>query len=68
MSTTTARGTLIHDLSVLLAGALHPSAQLGPAPHLAARRLREALGLDGWTPSPDVEARLRELLGSGEEQ
>jgi hypothetical protein len=66
-SAAAARDILIHDLSIVLAGALHPSAELGPAPHLAAQRLYEGLGLADGPRASDVEARLRELLGSEEE-
>lgn len=56
------REPLIHDLAIVLAGVLHPSAQVGPAPRLAARRMRDVLGIPDGTPVKDIESRLRAVL------
>lgn len=53
---------LIHDLATVLRNALHPNAQLGISGTMAARRLRDVLGLDDTERNPSVEARLREYL------
>ncbi len=56
------RDPLIRDLSIVLAGALDPSAVIGPGPRLAARRMRDVLGLEDGAPRREFEARLREVL------
>lgn len=65
MNTQIPRDALIRDLSIVLAGALHPSAETGPG-RVAARRMQDVLGIpDGALPS-DVEKRLREVLAPGD--
>ncbi len=56
------RDALIRDLSIVLAGALHPSAKIGPGPRLAARRMQDVLGIPGEATRSAVEARLRAVL------
>jgi hypothetical protein len=68
------RGPLIHDLAVVLAGALHPGAQLTPGTKLVANRLRDVLRIEdgdpiyGYQPGAvkRIEAGLREALESGQ--
>jgi hypothetical protein len=68
------REPLIHDLAVVLAGALHPGAQLTPGTKLVANRLRDVLRIEdgdpiyGYPPGAvkRIEARLRAALESGQ--
>lgn len=72
MSTTDARGgpvsneihreALIHDLAIVLAGSLHPSAKIGPAPRLAARRIQDVFDIEDRAPVRVIEARIGEAL------
>ena len=65
------RQPLIHDLSIVLAGALHPGAQLTPGARLVASRLRDVLGIGDGDPlygreltgAKDIEAKLSAALG-----
>ena len=65
------RQPLIHDLAIVLAGALHPGAHLTPGAKLVASRLRDVLGVgDGdrvygreLTGARDIEAKLSAALG-----
>ena len=65
------RQPLIHDLAIVLAGALHPGAQLTPGARLVASRLRDVLGVDDGDPlygreltgAKDIEAKLSAALG-----
>jgi hypothetical protein len=57
------RDDLIHDLAIVLAGATHRSARLGPSPALAARRIKDALGWADGELHDGIEDRLREALG-----
>jgi hypothetical protein len=61
------RNALIHDLAIMLAGSLHPSAEIGPAPRLAARRMQDVLGIEDGETVRRIEARLRSALGSEDE-
>lgn len=65
MSDQTPRDALIHDLAIVLAGSLHPSAEIGPAPRLAARRMRDVLGIADGSPVRGIEALLRTILAEG---
>lgn len=56
------RDALIRDLSIVLAGALHPSAKIGPGPRLAARRMQDVLSIPDGAPRSAVEGRLRAVL------
>jgi hypothetical protein len=56
------REALIHDLAIVLAGSLHPGAQIGPAPRLAAHRLRDVLGIEGGTPVRVIEPLIAAAL------
>jgi hypothetical protein len=53
---------LIHDLAIVLGGCLHPSAQIGPAPRLAADRISDALGITPGDLVADIENRLTAAL------
>lgn len=64
MSTQIPAEPLIHDLAIVLRGALHPSAQLGPAARLAARRMQDVLGITDGEMTKDVERRLRSVLAA----
>ena len=55
-------GALIHDLAILLAGSLHPSAKIGPAPRLAARRMQDVLGIEDGETVKSIERRLASVL------
>ena len=62
---------LIHDLAIVLAGSLHPSAQIGPAPRLAARRMQDVLGIADGETVKSIEVKLSTALSpdsTGEEQ
>ena len=59
------RDALIHDLSIVLAGSLHPSAKIGPAPRLAARRIQDVLGIADGETARIIEAHIREAFGIG---
>jgi hypothetical protein len=54
---------LIHDLAIVLGGCLHPSAGLGPAPRLAANRIRDVLGITPGELTAGIEDRLTAALG-----
>jgi hypothetical protein len=56
------RDTLIRDLSIVLAGSLHPSAEIPPGARLVARRVRDVLEIPDGALAKDVEWRLREAL------
>lgn len=58
------RDALIHDLSVVLAGALHRSSMSPREPLVAAQRLREVLGLEDCPRPSQVQAVLHPLLTS----
>ena len=62
MSDQIPRDALIHDLAIVLAGSLHPSAQIGPAPRLAARRMQDVLGIPDGEPVKGIEKRLCAVL------
>lgn len=53
---------VVHDLAIVLLGALHPSATIGPAPRLAAERLADVLGVKTGDVTREVEPRLRAAL------
>jgi len=65
MSDQVPRDALIHDLAIVLAGALHPSAELGPAPRLAARRMQDVLGIADGETVKGIEKRLNAVLVDG---
>ena len=54
---------LIHDLAIVLAGALHPTAELGPAPLRAAHRIKDALAIGDGELTVGIEDRLANALG-----
>ncbi len=54
---------LIDDLAIVLAGSLHPSAEIGPAPRLAAHRLRDVLGIEDGAPVRTIEPLIAAALG-----
>ena len=57
------RDALVHDLAIVLAGSLHPSAEIGPRPgDAAARRMRDVLGILDRETAKGIEARLRSVL------
>jgi hypothetical protein len=58
----TDRDALVRDLAMVLRGALHPDAKVGPAPRLAARRLRDALGITEDARTEDVAGTLCDAL------
>lgn len=62
MSDRIPRDALIHDLAIVLAGSLHPAAQIGPAPRLAARRMQDVLRIPDGALVSDIKARLRAVL------
>ena len=64
MSTEIVTGALIHDLAIVLRGSLHPSAEIGPAPRLAARRIQDVFGLVGGETSMVMERHLRAALAA----
>ena len=53
---------MIHDLAIVLAGSLHPSAEIGPAPRLAAHRLRDVLGIEDGAPVRIIEPLIAAAL------
>jgi hypothetical protein len=55
---------LIHDLAIILGGCLHPSAQVGPGPRLAANRIRDVLGITPGELTAGIEDKLAALLGA----
>ena len=57
---------LIHDLAIILRGSLHPSAQIGPSPRLAAHRVRDVLGITESELTAGVEVKLLRALGMEE--
>jgi hypothetical protein len=61
------RDALIHDLAIVLSGALRESAKTGTGPHLAARRMQDVLGIMDGEPVRAVEARLRGVLAPEDE-
>jgi len=61
------RKALIHDLAIVLAGSLHPSAEIGPAPRLAAGRLRDVLGVTDGETVKSIERHLRSAFGEDRE-
>lgn len=62
MSTPAQREALIHDLAIVLKGCLHPSAQIGPAPRLAADRIRDVFGITPGELTAGIEDRLTAAL------
>ena len=60
------QAALIHDLAIVLGGALHPSAQIGPAPRMAASRIRDVLGITPGELTAGIEDRLSAALGADE--
>ncbi|HEY2086717.1 MAG TPA: hypothetical protein VGH54_11935 [Mycobacterium sp.] len=58
------RDALIHDLAIVLSGALRESAKTGTGAHLAARRMQDVLGIEDGEPVKAVEARLRGVLAA----
>lgn len=64
MSAPMRRDALIHDLAIVLAGSLHPDAQIGPAPRLAARRLRDVLGITDGERAAVIESMISKALAA----
>ena len=53
---------LIHDLAIVLRGCLHPSAMIGPAPRLAASRIRDVLRITPGELTAGIEDRFADAL------
>jgi hypothetical protein len=62
MSNPIRQEALIHDLAIVLAGSLHPSAEIGPAPRLAAHRIRDVLGIGDGAPVRIIEPLIAAAL------
>ncbi len=62
------KSALIHDLSIVLSGSLHPNAQIGPAPRMAAKRIRDVLGITPGELTADIEDRISAALGMNGDQ